>query len=174
MRVLVQLYGLVGVVLVAQEAEGRGVVPPPHPLGAPDTFTLFHPVLPLRGGQSGSAAAQTAAAADTDRTVPVFQLTMAEKGGEKVSKLCALYKQRVLAGCSPLQVGFKQKLGSRLWPAIEHSIIISTTYGLGPDNNYKKTNFFIVVIKSQHIRKTGFLTVYKTEQWIFLAKQTGF
>ncbi len=74
MLLLVVLHGLV---LVAREAGGRAS-PAPRPLGAPDTFTLFHPVLP------GQAAAQGGPTADTDRAVPVLQINR-QKDGEKVN-----------------------------------------------------------------------------------------
>jgi hypothetical protein len=76
---LFQMRVLVLVLVVAQLAGGRSIIGPPlAPLGAPDSFSLFHPVLPVSGRGQGQAAA------DTDRTVPVFQLSAANKDGEKV------------------------------------------------------------------------------------------
>jgi hypothetical protein len=73
MLLLVVVYG---VVLVAQQAGGRAS-PAPRPLGAPDTFTLFHPVLHVSGrGQGGHTA-------ETDRTVHGLQFNR-QKDGEKV------------------------------------------------------------------------------------------
>ena len=54
-----------------------------HPLGAPDTFTLFHPVLPGRGQKAPAADRRPGQqAADTGRTVPIFHLPPTD--GEKV------------------------------------------------------------------------------------------